>query len=79
MADKNDKAKQDRETDGHSLSSLVYEPIFELNENSCIDLGSKIIGQDVQLILNYKVIEKTKNYCILKILSSSLRPSKRTF
>lgn len=45
----------------------AYEPTFEVSEEFMPGLGDKKIGQKLQAILNYEVIEKTKSYLILKI------------
>jgi hypothetical protein len=80
MAEKDSKDRQGRIDKSEVVpAALVYQPTFELNENMCLGLGDKKIGQRVQLIVDYQVIEKTKSYCVLKVNSAYLRPSKRAF
>lgn len=80
MAEKDSKDRQGRVDKSEVAAPLiVYQPTFELNENMCLGLGDKKIGQRVQLIVDYQVIEKTKSYCVLKVNGAYLRPSKRTF
>ena len=79
MAIKNDKNRQDRVDKPEVPTPVVYQPTFELNENVCPGLGDKKIGQRVQIIVDYQVIEKTKSYCVIRINGSYLRPLKRAF
>jgi hypothetical protein len=80
VADKNSKDRQGRVDKQQAVPSLaVYQPVFDLNENQCLGLGDKKIGQRVQVIIDYQVIEKTKSYCVLRVNSSYLRPSMRAF
>jgi hypothetical protein len=80
MADKDNKNRQSRVDKQQAIPSLaIYQPTFDLNENQCPGLGDKKIGQRVQVIIDYQVIEKTKSYCVLKIKCSYLRPSMRTY
>jgi len=80
MADKNSKDKKSGTDKQQAVQSLaVYQPTFDLNENICSGLGDKKIGQRVQIIVDYQVIEKTKSYCVLKVNGAYLRPSVRSF
>jgi len=45
----------------------VYVPVFEVSEEFSPELGDKKIGQQLQAILNYEVVEKTKSFLILRI------------
>ena len=57
----------------------TYKPVFTVAEEFMPDVGDKEIGQRLQAILNFEVVEKTKNFTILKIRSTYLLPVKRKF
>lgn len=58
----------------------VYpEPTFTISEHDIPEAGEKKIGQRVRTIINYEVIEKTKNYTILRISSIYLKPTARNY
>lgn len=57
----------------------TIEPDFEVSEEQVPDIGNKRLGQKVDAILNYEVIEKTKSFTILRITWVSLLPSRRAF
>ena len=57
-----------------------YSPIFEIVESMCLNFENIKIGQLIKgMIMNFTVIEKTKNYVILRIESIYLAPQKRVF
>lgn len=56
-----------------------YRPILEMVDNAFTGLDGAVIGQDVQLIANYKVIEKTKNYTIFRITGITALSNKRKY
>lgn len=57
----------------------VYKPSFEIPENMVMGIGDKKIGQGVKLIVNFNVIEKTKNYTIIQANNMTLVTSRRTY
>ena len=56
-----------------------YEPTFEIPENITLGLGDRKIGEKIRATVTYEVIEKTKNYIVLRIKGFLLNPSKRKF
>ena len=54
-----------------------FVPTIELSEQEIPSLGDITEGQKVRMILNYKVIEKTKSFTILRITGAYLFPSAR--
>lgn len=56
-----------------------YEPLFNISENIAPDIGDLKIGQRLQAIANYQVIEKTKSYTVLRINGFYLLSSRRKF
>lgn len=61
------------------LAMPTIDPNFEVSEEAFPDLGNKRLGQRLQAIVNYEVIEKTKSFTILRITSISLLPTRRRF
>jgi len=61
------------------VPSFTYEPNFEISEVDMPDIGDKQIGQRLQAVLNYEVIEKTKSFTILRINFAHLLPVSRKF
>ena len=56
-----------------------YRPVMEVEANLGNGLLDMKITQAVQGIINYQVIEKTKNYTVLRIKSFYNLPPKRRF
>lgn len=56
-----------------------FKPRFEIVEDMTNGLGDKAIGQNIQAIINYTVVEKTKTFTILRVDSLYLLPSARKF
>jgi hypothetical protein len=44
-----------------------------------IDIVDKKIGQKLKVYVNFEVVEKTKNYTIVRINGMSMVKTKRTF
>lgn len=61
------------------MSRERFEPLFELPETMGTGIADKKIGEKIKAIVNYKVIEKTKNFTILKIQSFYTIPARRSF
>ena len=61
------------------IPMMVYEPTFNLPEQMAPDIAERKIGQKVRAIVDYEVIEKTKNYTVLQINGFYLVPSRRVF
>lgn len=59
--------------------AFVYEPRVEVSGSEIPELNDKKIGQTIQAIVNYEVIEKTKSYVILKLNHVYVMFSKRVF
>jgi len=57
----------------------IYEPVFEVSETQILGLGDRKLKEKVRIILNCRVMEKTKNYLILRINSGYLVNAKRKF
>ena len=53
--------------------------ILEVSETISNGLGDTKLGQRVSAIINFKVIEKTKSYKVLKITGFYLTDNKRSF
>ena len=50
-----------------SQKITYYDPIFGVVDELAPGLGTVDVGEIVEAILNYRVIERTKNYVILKV------------
>lgn len=61
------------------LMPSVYQPEFGVSEQVAPELGDVKIGEKMKTIINYRVVEKTKSYTILKIDYVHLTKSRRTF
>ena len=57
---------------------LEFPPDFRASEQDVPMIGDVKVGQNIRMILNYKVIEKTRSFTILRITSAYPFPSKRT-
>lgn len=57
----------------------VYKPEFEIKENYLPGIADKKVGQKVSMIVNWEILEKTKNYIILKVKCIFLIISRRSF
>jgi len=62
-----------------SIAPSIYQPTFDIPESITMSLGDKKRGQRIKAIVSYTVIEKTKNYTILRINNFFLNPSARRF
>lgn len=62
---------------GKPMSKFI--PMFDVAENMAIDLGDKKLGQKVDIIVNYVVIEETRRFVVLRVNSMSLATTKRVF
>ena len=58
-------------------SPIEFEPTIELSEQDLPAVGDISEGQRTRMILNYKVIEKTKSFTILRITGSYLFQTSR--
>ena len=56
-----------------------YDPTFDAPEDIIQGVDNKQEGEKFRAILNYKVLEKTKSYVILKITYGHLINTKRRF
>lgn len=61
------------------ILGFTYEPVLDVPENYATGFLDKKVGQKVDLLMNYLVIEKTKNYTILKVGGVNMVQSKRKF
>jgi hypothetical protein len=57
----------------------VYKPIFDVSESRLVAIADKKIGQRIKVYVNFEVIEKTKNYTIVRVNGMSMVTTKRTF
>lgn len=58
---------------------VEYKPIFDIPENIVLGIGDKKIGEKVKLLVNFEIIEKTKNYTILRSNGIIILKTKRIF
>jgi len=56
-----------------------FKPSFEIMEDTMPDISERKIGQTFQAIINYKVVEKTKSFTVVRVKSIFMMPSKRRF
>jgi len=61
------------------MLNIAYRPIFDVPDVISTGLGETKMGDKIRLIANYKVIEKTKNYTILRITNIYNAPQARKF
>ena len=60
------------------LSSFTgIEPTFTIHENDMPDLGNVKQGQRLKLFINFKVIEKTRSFTMLRMNSIQLLPARK--
>jgi hypothetical protein len=52
----------------------AYRSEFDIPENIFIEIGAQKLGEKVKLLVGYEVVERTKNYTIIR--ASSLTPYK---
>ena len=45
----------------------TYEPNFDVEESSFNMIGSAKVGQKIRVLIGFVVVEKTKNYTILRV------------
>lgn len=55
------------------------EPTVRVAEGSCPEIGGVEVNQELQVILNFEVYEKTKSYVILKIGHIHMLSPKRRY
>ncbi len=55
------------------------EPLLDISEKSSPDISDVKIGQRVDAMVSYKVIEKTKSYTILRITGFYITNDRRVF
>lgn len=62
-----------------SLEEIRQEipPLFEVAEDFAPDLKNVDLNDKLRVILNYKVIEKTKSFVVLQITSIYMLPKNR--
>jgi len=60
-----------------SLNRDTIEPEFDVSESDMPTLGDVKVGQQLRIIINYKTLEKTKSFTIVKINFAHLLNSKR--
>lgn len=58
-------------------SLATFSSTFDIAENVAPDIVGIKKGQRVKILMSYEVIEKTKNFTILRIGTISLQPSRR--
>ena len=61
------------------LYMAEIDPQLSISEKDAPTLGDVKQGQEMRVMMHYKVIEKTKSFTILRIDNIHLFPSKRTF
>lgn len=44
-----------------------YKPEFEMSDNFSSNIEDRKVGQSLQAIVNFEVIERTRNYTIIRI------------
>lgn len=54
-------------------------PSFHLHEKDMVNLADMKEGQRLRVIINYKVIEKTKSFTVVKVNFVQPLPTKRKF
>jgi len=59
--------------------SKLIRPTFSIPESMSNTMGEMKVGQRMNVIINARVIEKTKSFTILRVDYVFLRPSRRTF
>lgn len=60
-----------------SIDIFRPEPLIHTDEEFSMDVGTKKRGDVFEVILNYKVIDDTKSFKMLRITGMNLKPSKR--
>lgn len=61
------------------MTKRTIEPSFFISEKLMPDLGDKKIGQSIQGVINFEVVEKTRSFTILRVSHIHLLPVKRKF
>lgn len=61
-----------------SIKNLL-EPMFGVNEKVAPDIHATRSGEKVSAIVNYEVVEKTKNFVVLKIKYVHATEARRSF
>ena len=59
--------------------SEAFPPVFEVHESMTFDLSKLKQGQRPKAILNFQVIEKTKNFLTLRINGITVKSLIRKF
>ncbi len=52
-------------------------PKFSVYESASPELGDKKVGQHITAIINYKVVEKTRQFIVIRITNLMVYPTKR--
>jgi len=50
-----------------TIDSLAIEPEFKVSEKDLVNLCEMKLNQHVKVIINFTVIERTKNFTILRV------------
>lgn len=59
------------------MPEFKVEPEFTISEIQANQIAEKKIGQTFRGILNFKVIEKTKSYVVIRVGGVTPNPTKR--
>lgn len=59
------------------LTDITINPLIELPEDRVLGIGEYSVNDAVQVLLNFVVVEKTKNFVVLRVSGASVLPSKR--
>jgi len=60
-----------------TLDNLTIEPEVRISEVQSPQLGERKENEDFRAIVNFQVIEKTRNFVVIRISSVTPFPSKR--
>lgn len=61
------------------LSDITIEPTFRTYDVTTQELRDRDVGQDLRAVINYRVIEKTKSFTVLKITFIHVINARRAF
>jgi len=64
-------------TESILATEFQLPPDFRISELDIPMMGDVKVGQKMRMILNYKVVEKTRSFTTLRITSAYPFPSKR--
>lgn len=57
----------------------IYKPNVDIPENMLFGIGEKKLGDKINFVVDYQVIEKTKSYVLLKVNSAYIDTNRRKF